>query len=926
MAGPEDVTRATDAPDPTPSRALADTDSGGEAGPAGVAGPMPSPARYTLGEEVARGGMGVVYRAADAALGREVAVKVLQERFGPDSSAARRFADEARITAQLQHPNIPAVHDLGALPDGRPFLAMRLINGDTLDRMLAARPDPSHERGRFVGVFEQVCQAVAYAHAHGVIHRDLKPANVMVGAFGEVQVMDWGLAKVLQSRDREGAESDPGLTTPEPGVRPLRDGTFTQAGSVLGTPAFMPPEQAAGAVGQVDARSDVFGLGAILAVILTGKPPFAGGSAETIRVNAAQGKLLDCFQRLDACGADPELVALCKRCLAPGRDDRLRDAAAVAGAVASLRAAADERARQAELARAESAVREAEGRKRRRVWLGLAAALAAGLVAAVTLAVQANEARKAAESATEREADQRREAEEQTRLATDVKDFLKNDVLLLADPATQQLDRKLAYDPDVRLRDVVLRASRAIEGKFADRPLVEAELRATLAQALQGMGRVDLAAPHHQRVWSIRTSRLGPDHPETLKGLNELANAYVDLGRLPEALKLRQESLALTAAKLGPDHLDTLRIMGNLANTYDELGRYPEALKLKEEVVARLAATLGRDHADTLRAMNNLATTYDHLGRHPDALRLREETLALRTVKLGRDHPATLNSIAALADSYYSLGRHQDALKLDEESLALRKAKLGPDHPDTFKSMNNLANSYRSLGRLPDALTLHLTVVSLSRAKLGPGHPATILYMNNLARTYVDLGRHAEALKLREEALLLRRDKLGPLHPHTLDSAWGVVASLVALRRPGDALPRIEELLRLADQAEASGKPPAPRLRGAMMSFRLGIFRDRNDLAGCRQTAERLERMGLTDPLSLYDAARCRAVLARLLAGDPSSAQAEADRAMGWLTKALAAGYNDLDLLKKDTDLDALRDREDFRKLLQALPAKPAKK
>jgi serine/threonine protein kinase len=162
--------------------------------------------RYVLRDEIARGGMGVIYRATDRALGREVAVKVLQERFALDSGVARRFADEARIAAQLQHPAIPPVHDLGTLPDGRPFLAMKLIKGQTLERLLESRADPSSERGRFVAVFEQVCQAIAYAHAHHVIHRDLKPANVMVGAFGEVQVMDWGLAKVLTERP---AAADP---------------------------------------------------------------------------------------------------------------------------------------------------------------------------------------------------------------------------------------------------------------------------------------------------------------------------------------------------------------------------------------------------------------------------------------------------------------------------------------------------------------------------------------------------------------------------------------------------------------------------------------------------------------------------------------------------------------------------------------------
>jgi tetratricopeptide (TPR) repeat protein len=331
--------------------------------------------------------MGAIYRATDTALGREVAIKVLQDKHGPDSGLARRFTDEARITAQLQHPAIPPVHDLGTLPDGRPFLAMKLIKGRTLEELLAARPDVTSERGRFLGAYEQVCQAVAYAHAHGVIHRDLKPANVMVGAFGEVQVMDWGLAKVLGARASQPA--DPEATTTGTQVVSSRDsdGAFTQAGSVLGTPAFMPPEQAAGAVGKVNQRSDVFGLGALLAVILTGRPPFGAASAETTRVKAAQGDVSDCFARLDECGAEPELVALCKRCLNPKASERPSDGGEVARAVACLRQAAEERARSAELDRVRAEgeriaaeLRGAEERKRRRVQWALALALGLLLV------------------------------------------------------------------------------------------------------------------------------------------------------------------------------------------------------------------------------------------------------------------------------------------------------------------------------------------------------------------------------------------------------------------------------------------------------------------------------------------------------------------------------------------------------------------
>jgi tetratricopeptide (TPR) repeat protein/tRNA A-37 threonylcarbamoyl transferase component Bud32 len=361
--------------------------------PSGTSSPQ-SAGRYAIAGEIARGGMGVVYRATDTVLGREVAVKVLQDRHGAASGAARRFADEARIAGQLQHPGIPPVHDLGTLPDGRPFLAMKLIKGDTLADLLRQRPDPSADRGRFVAVFEQVCQALAYAHAHEVIHRDLKPANVMVGSFGEVQVMDWGLAKVL-TRTHECAPYDPDATAAATAVVSLRDSAdqFTQAGSVLGTPAYMPPEQAIGAVGEIDRRSDVFGLGAILTAILSGRPPFDADTAETSRQMAAKGKLQECFTRLDGTGADPELVLLCKRCLAPEKEDRPADAGEVAKAVAELRAAADERARQAELQRVRmegektaAELRVAAQRRRARFRMGLAAAIGLLLVAACVLA------------------------------------------------------------------------------------------------------------------------------------------------------------------------------------------------------------------------------------------------------------------------------------------------------------------------------------------------------------------------------------------------------------------------------------------------------------------------------------------------------------------------------------------------------------
>src|SRR5262249_9591646 len=158
------------------------TSAASEALSATSAGDFPaSPPGYELLEELGHGGMGVVYRARDPALDRDVAVKLLSERYPPDSLPAQRFLGEARITGQLQHPGIPAVHQVGALADGRPFLAMKLIKGSTLETILKDRTNPATDRGRLLANFEAICQAVGYAHAHRVIHRDLKPANVMVG-------------------------------------------------------------------------------------------------------------------------------------------------------------------------------------------------------------------------------------------------------------------------------------------------------------------------------------------------------------------------------------------------------------------------------------------------------------------------------------------------------------------------------------------------------------------------------------------------------------------------------------------------------------------------------------------------------------------------------------------------------------------------
>ncbi|MFI5460455.1 MAG: tetratricopeptide repeat protein [Isosphaerales bacterium] len=387
----------------------------------------PAPAerggRYQLFGEIARGGMGAVIKGRDPDLGRDLAVKVLLESHDDNPDMLRRFVEEAQIGGQLQHPGIVPVYELGTFADRRLYFTMKLVKGRTLSALPGERgvardqptdtdlptlrvegesarrgpgpnfasfasPPVGEDQGggaglrnlpRFLSIFEAICQTMAYAHARGVIHRDLKPSNVMVGRFGEVQVMDWGLAKVL----KEGRVADEATVQPAPEeslVATVRSGSNldeSQAGSVMGTPAYMAPEQAAGEGERVDRRADVFGLGSILCEILTGQPAFTGRGAMEVLRTAMRCETADALARLDGCGAEAELIALAKDCLAVEPEDRPRDAGLVAERITAYLAGVQDRVQAAERERAVAVARAIEERRRRKVQLALAASVLA---------------------------------------------------------------------------------------------------------------------------------------------------------------------------------------------------------------------------------------------------------------------------------------------------------------------------------------------------------------------------------------------------------------------------------------------------------------------------------------------------------------------------------------------------------------------
>jgi serine/threonine-protein kinase len=752
--------------------------------------------RYHLRGELGRGGMGAVLRGYDPALDRELAVKVLLSGAAADPTARRRFEEEARIGGRLQHPGVVPVHELGVAADGRPFFTMKLIEGRTLAALLKERPGPAHDLPRLLTVFEQVCQTVAFAHSKGVLHRDLKPANVMVGAFGEVQVMDWGVAKVLvgpsPERERRGdlpVAHAPGSDRNAPGSPAV-----SQTGSLLGTPAYMSPEQARGEVSQINERADVFGLGAILCEILTGEPPFLGNSSLEVQWRASLGDLDGARERLGRCPADPELVDLARQCLAPGAADRPAEAVEVARRIAGHRAGVAERLRLAELARATAEATAAGERRRRRLTLALAAAVLTLAVGGATAAAWVWQRR----AALTHDVEKNLAVAEERAAAGDWP---------AASEALARAEGRLT-DADLgglRLRVAAARADLTdrVERDRKDRALT-ARLDAIRIDSYAILdGKIERSAADRAYAEAFRSCGLGPETeaPEaTAAKVRASAVRPALLTALDDWAQIKREDdparARLLAAAQQADDDPTRRRLRDLAargerGELEQFARRPDwhdepadTLLLLDEALLRAgAADAGRDllvriqrrHRDDFRVNFELANLLLRTRRPVESVGFYRAALAARP-----DNPAVLNnlgvalyrvgdwdgSVEALTrtvelrpnfpEALTALGITRDTQRRPAEAVALYRRALA-QRPRAPEITVNLGLALRNLWDLDAAAEVLTDTLAVK-----PDFAAAVY---NLGNVRMHQRNYAEAERLYRRALALQAD-LANAHMH----------------------------------------------------------------------------------------------------------------------------------------------------------------
>jgi len=807
---------------------------------------------YRILERIGEGGFGTVYLAEQTQpIHRRVALKVLRVD-APSASVLARFEAERQALALMEHPHIAVVHDAGTTDAGQPYIVMEHVAGAPITTCADEHRLDLEERLR---LFRQLCDAVQHAHQRAIIHRDLKPSNVLVARVDGrflVKVIDFGIAKALGT--------------------PLTDATMhTLAGSAMGTPEYMSPEQTSASPGGVDTRTDVYSLGIILYELLVGAVPFA-------RDPSSEGSLFDVLReirekepprpttRLRSLGAAAERVAERRRLDPAALRRRLRGdlewitlkalekdpARRYATAAALGEDVARFLGNHPILARPPSTSYQLRKLVSRHRAIATLAATLVLVLAGFAVAMSAMYARQRVE---------RLRAER-------VGSFLE-EMLASADPVNSR-------GQDVLVRDVLDGAAAKLATELPDEPEAQAALEYTLARTYVGLGlyaeadslvrralaasertrgargraqaarcrallgdvlvhrgRLEEAEPVLRRALAEREAVLGRDHPEVATSRALLGDLLHRNGEYEEAEREIREALRVRAyAGLGqtPAYAETLILLGALLKT---LGRYPETEALHREALDIQRRALPPDHPDVTQSMNELAIVLRHEGEYDEAESLYREALAIDERVYGHEHPLTAQLMANLGLLLKSRRRYAEAESLYTESLRIRRAVLGEEHPGVATLLNNLSSLYREQGRLDEAERVIRAALATQRRIHGDEHADVALAIFNLAGVLHEIGRDpAEAETLSRQALAMRRALLGDGHPDVAASAGQLGGMLLGRGDPGGAEPLFREAvaIRRATYEEGDWRTGTVETQLGECALALGRFAEADSL------------------------------------------------------------------------------------------------
>lgn len=808
--------------------------------------PLAAPHRYEVKGEVARGGMGAILEVWDRGMERSLAMKViLEERrgAGQEGMLLQRFLREARVTGRLDHPGVVPVHEIGIDPGLGVYFTMRLVEGRDLRQVfdvVRARED-GWTRQRALEVILKACDTMAYCHAKGVVHRDLKPANIMVGNFGEVYVMDWGLARL----DGEPEDSPPAESS-APREAPGVDAgvTLTRDGVVLGTPAYMPPEQALALNELVGPAADVYAMGAMLYALLAGRAPYRDEEASAKEVLDAVRAGPPTRVALLNPSAPPGLVSICERAMMRDPSERYPSMLDMARALRDYLESEQQAAREAERARA-----DAENARR-----------VASFLASIFAVSHPEEARGGNVSAREIidrgaeriEQDLADQPIVQATLKHTLGEIYRN--LGLAEPASRMLEAALAMWES---------------GPCAD-PLEAARTLTALGSVRALQGSAGDSEPLFRRALDLRRKELGENHALVAASLSDVAVALWERGDYRGAEPVIRDAVALMRQLHGDRKREMAPVLVNMALVLFSQQRFEEAVPFYCEALDILRATAPAS-IEAASCANNLGDCYFAMGDFARAWSLQEESVRLRKNLYDARHPATATGYHNQGATMVSWGDASRALPLLELALDIRREKLGDEHPAVATCLVNLATCALDQGRLEDAESLHRRALQIRERSLGPDSPVVAVSLAGLATVLIAAERWDEAEALHLRSLRIRRERLGKDFFATWTNELGLAAIEHGRRQFASARQRVEQVLAAFEQQ----LPEHPRVASAR--YRLArILEDCGELEAAREAALAAHALREKCLLSTHPARKeSRELLVRLGVAQPPEAGGE---------------------------------------------------